>query len=213
MPEVKLLPEYSPELAQELYQSLEQWNTEVSDLLPSLPSHIRVQFDNRYLILGFGTGGTALSKDTMALAYNPNYDDQDVLVAELKSTYFQEAYHLARGYYKNPKIKNVPDLKKAVEEGAAAKFASMRAGSSTSNVKNEDRDVMLAWVEDMKNFRSPRDYNWRQWTFLNAATKRKWVRYKVGSFIVDEALQKNPKHTIESISLISSRGILALADL
>jgi uncharacterized protein YjaZ len=214
MNEIKLPPRFGQSLQTELRTSIQQWHAEVKKLLPNLPSQIDIEFDDEYLVPGFGTGGAASGLNAMKLAYNPEFDaSQNELIAELKATYYHEAYHLTRGFSFETTPHDLPAIKNAIEEGLATKFEVVYTDSKPGYAQYEDRKTMLAWLEEVRNLPDGFDYDWQRWKFFDPETGRKWILYRVGVFIVDEALKNESKLTIKSISTLSVDDITALSKL
>ena len=213
MGEINIPSGYEQTLQADLRRSIEMWQKETVSLLPTLPNDINVQFDNEYLVPGFGTGGATSDLHSMKLAYDSSFASQEELLAELRGTYFHESYHLARGFSFETTPNDLPAIKMAIEEGAATKFEVLRAGSTPGYSKYEARDTMLAWLKEVKELPDGFDYDWQRWKFFDPGTGRKWILYKVGVFIVDEALKNNPKLTIEGMSALSPEEILTLSRL
>lgn len=214
MSEIQFLPIYDETLQQVLQGSIKQWHSEVASLLPTLPAKINIEFDNDYLVPDSGTGGAAWSLDSLKLAYDPSFDaSQEELLTELKATYYHEGYHLARGFSFETTPADLPALTMAIEEGAATRFETVHTGSNPGYAHYEDKATMLAWLEEVKGLPDGFDYDWRRWKFFDPETGRKWILYKVGVFIVDEALKNDTDLTIESMATLSAKQILERARL
>jgi len=214
MSEIKLPSHYERPLQDELRESIELWHEQVAGLLPTLPSEVEIEFDDDYLVPGFGTGGAASGLNAMKLAYNPNFSKtHDELIAELRATYFHESYHLARGFSFETTPYDLPAIIHALEEGLATKFEVVRADSKPGYEQYEDRETMLAWLEEVRSLPDGFDYDWERWKFFDPATERKWVLYKVGVFLVDGALCNNPGLTIEGLSTLAADEVIALSKL
>lgn len=214
MTELVFLPSYNEPLKQVLRESIAGWHAEVTSLLPKLPVHITINFDNEYVTPGFGTGGASWDARTLKLALDPKFDaSQEGLLAELKAIYFHESYHLARGFSFMTTPDDLPAIKMAIEEGAATKFEVMHADSLPGYATYEARGTMLRWLEEVKGLPDGFEYDWQRWKFFDPATGRRWILYKVGMFIVDEALKHKPELTIEDMSDLTSDEILQLSRL
>lgn len=211
---VKLLSIYDKSLQEELEDCIKSWHMEVKELLPTFPDDIDIQFDNDFIVPGFGTGGAAWSPRLLKLAYDPDFDaPHEELIADLRATYFHEGYHLARGFSFESTPYDLPAIKNAVEEGLATKFEAVHADSDPGYVHYEDRDTMLAWLGEVRGLPDGFDYDWQRWKFFDPETGRKWILYKVGVFIVDEALANNPGLTIEKLVTYSADEVIDLSKL
>lgn len=98
MSEITLISDFEVSLQDDLRNCIKLWHMEVKELLPTLPDDIDIEFDNDFLVTGFGTGGAAWTPRLLKLAYDTTFDaPREDLIAELRATYFHEGYHLARG--------------------------------------------------------------------------------------------------------------------
>ena len=201
-------------LQTELQNSIARWHDEVARLLPTLPAEIHIQFDNTYLTPGYGVGGIAWAPHTLKLAYDPSFDGgYDQLMLRLKAVNYHERYHLASGISFLTTPHDLPAINHAVQEGTATKFEVIRANSSPGWAQYEDRTTMLSWLDEVRKLPDGFDYDWRRWKFFDPETGRKWILYKVGLFVVDETLKRNPKLTIEAMATLSEDKILELSGL
>ncbi len=209
-----MLDTYEQKLRQELLDSIQAWHSEIAVLLPTLPPDIDIEFDNDYITEGFGTGGVAWDPKTLKLAYDPNFEtSHEELMAELRATYFHETYHLARGFSYVSTPYDLPAIHNAVEEGLATKFEVVHTNSKPGYGQYEDRKTMLLWLKEVRGLPDGFDYDWARWKFFDPQTGRKWILYKVGVFLVDEALKNTPGLTIEAMVTLSVDEIIALSKL
>lgn len=214
MSEIHLPSLYEQPLRDELQEAVGQWHEQVAKLLPTLPSEVDIEFDNDYLTPGFGTGGAAFGLHAMKLAYDPAFSaTQDELLVELREVYFHESYHLARGFSFETTPDDLPAINLAIEEGLATKFEIAHANAKPGHGEYEDRETMLAWLKEVRDLPDGFDYDWEHWKYFDPETGRKWILYKVGLFVVDEALSNNPKLTIETIAVLTVQEIIALSKL
>jgi hypothetical protein len=205
---IKYLPIYTEAMRRDLSTSLAEWQAELGVLLPNLPRDITLEFDNDQLVPGSGTGGVAWNLRELKLALDPGFNEtHEELFKELKAVYFHESYHLARKFSFATTPSDLPALSHAIEEGAATKFEMAYGGVTPRYGKYEDRKTMLRWLEEVKALPDGFDYDWERWKFFDPETKREWILYKVGLFIVDEALEHNQTLSIEAMSKLSSDEI------
>lgn len=214
MSSTEKIPAIEPSLETELRNLISSWHQELQTLLPGLPEEIDIEFDNNYLIPIFATGGAAWNPQLIKLAYDSRFDaPESVKISELRATYFHESYHVFRGYSFETTPADQSAIGIAIEEGLATKFESLSAGSDPGYAQLENRDTMLSWVEEVRGLPNGFDYDWQKYKFFDFETGRKWILYKVGVFIVDEAIKNSPKHTLESLNYLSANEILELTQL
>lgn len=213
MTEFSFPASYESELQQELRGFVEDCHQDVRDLLPTLPLDIITDFDDTYLTPGFGVGGAAYDLTTLKLAYDPGFAEQDELREELRQTVMHEDFHLVNGFSFATTPDNLSALHHAIAEGGATKFEMTHAGSNPVYGQLEDRETMLDWLEEVKGLPDGFDYDWKRYKFSDPETGRKFILYKVGLFIHEEALQKNPDLTIADMATMKPDQVLELAGL
>jgi hypothetical protein len=207
-------PEIEPALETRLRTLTSMWHKELLSILPGLSDDVTVEFDNNYLVPEFATGGATWSPSLMKLAYDPNFPaPESEKIAELKATYFHEVYHVFRGYSFETTPEDQSAIGIAIEEGLATKFEMLHAGSKPGYAKLEDCEIMRAWLDEVQALPNGFDHDWQKYKFFDAENGRKWVLYKVGVFIVDEAIKNNPTQTLESLNDLSAEQILELSRL
>lgn len=209
---IQLLADFDKELQAKISDAIPVWHSEVGERLPSLPSHLYVEFDNRYLIDVTGTGGSAVSRNKILLAFDPDFKgDKAEQFNNLRATYYHEAFHVVQGFVGDDAVINITALENAIYEGAATRFEAIRAGSNPGWGQYPEREKVLGWLNDIKSL--PKKFDWDKWKFYDPETKERWIMYKVGSFVVDEALVRNPDLTIEDLATKPASKILALGGL
>lgn len=195
-----------------LLKQIASWETELRSLLPNLPKDIKIEFNNYFLISFTGTGGFALTKDTVALAFDPNFKgNKTKQMEDFKGSYFHEAYHLVQGFTGEDADSNLSAIENAILEGAATVFEKTRTKTDPPWSHYENKAIMLKWIEEIKSL--PIKYDWRKYKFYDEKTERRWIMYKTGTFIVEEALKKNPSLKIEDLAALSAIKILELSEL
>lgn len=206
-------PEFSQDYHAQLREQIDSWNHELYEVLPGLPDDIEVTFDNRYLISVSGTGGFALSRNKIALAFDPEFqDDKDRQLVDFKGAYFHECFHLIQGWTgEDTASKQFSAIDNAIYEGTATVFERDRTDANPLWASYGSDETMLKWVDEIKQL--PIEYDWRKYKFYDPETDRRWIMYRVGTFIADRALQHNPELKIEDLATKTPGDILALAGL
>jgi len=195
-----------------LEQSILIWHAEVKTLLPDLPANLKVEFDNSRLIDKYGVGGFAASKDKIELAFNPGFiGNKEKQLNDLRGSYFHENYHVVQGFVGNEFDKEMSAIDNAIYEGTATRFESLRAKTNPSWGEYPDRKTVMSWLKSVLSL--PKNYDWGKWKFYDPETGNRWIIYRVGVFIVDEALAKNPTLKIEDLVKKSPAEILEIAEL
>ena len=171
---------------------------EVRQILPEFPNDIRIWLDNSSMIFDVGEGGAAYAPDIMNISFDPNFEDKDLQIKSLRGTIFHEAYHMVQGFTtESPKANSVSALDPAIYEGCATIFERQYAG-----VKVPWGEYALHNAETLKKWRkiieevSFEKYKheeglWEKLAFYDEESGERWRLYKVGTWLVDEALKKS----------------------
>jgi len=203
-----------PELMQTLEEHIESWKPELYSLLPGLSEEIEIQWDNSWGIKEAGTGGACLTRNEIAMAFDPDFEgDKDEQLINLKGTYFHEAVHTMQGWtfgedalYKNPSA-----IEGAVCEGVATVFEKQRAHTAPLWGESDDEETLQQWLEELKQL--PPDFDHDKYYFYDPDTDRRWIIYKVGTYIAEKALSNNPELQIEDLVTRKPSEILVLSGL
>jgi len=189
---------------------ISQWNNEVRLLLPELPSDLKVEFNNEWLIPEFGSGGFATSTEKIELAFDDNFKDKEVLWKNLKASYFHECYHVVQGFTGQDEDAHISALENAILEGAATRFETTYADSDPGWSHYPEREKVVEWVKLIKGL--PENYDWQKWKFYNPEMNERWIMYRSGVFIIDQALDKSKLDIIDLVKM-PAKELLALAKL
>lgn len=213
MTNVQTAQELGGNVQAELLSYVPSWHKEVQSYLPTFPDEVTIGFDNQYIMSDTGTGGAAASKDKVVLSFDPAFPgDRTEQIESLRATYFHESFHIVQGYVlDNADLKGITAIEHAVYEGAATKFDMLRAGSNHLIGHYPNRQTILEWFNEVKLLGSNFDYS--KYKFYDPETDRHWIIYRVGTFIIDEALRHNPQLAIEDIATKPPTHILELARL
>ncbi len=211
-------PENNPALhldEEQLFLLLPAWEKEVRRLLPALPLQVNVQFNNNWLIDVTGTGGFAHTRNNIELAFDFNFKgDKTKQLNDLRGSYYHECYHLVQNFTGDEfddASTPLPAIDNAIYEGAATRFEAIRANSTPPWGEYDSKEVMIGWVEELRLL--PPDYDWNRWKFYDEETGNRWIMYRTGSFIVDQALELNSDIEIEDLATLSPKKIFQLAKL
>jgi uncharacterized protein YjaZ len=202
--------EISPDLELELRAKINEWMPELVSLLPDIPLDAEIIFDNRWLIPDTGTGGFALEPQKIALAFNPDFTgDDEEQKKNLKGSLFHEYYHLVQGFVGNDESLNgISALENAIYEGAATKFEVLRAGTNPGWAKYPEE--VEDWVSEIAKVGNEYDYG--KWKFYDPETNRRWILYRSGCYIVDQAMLKSGK-AIEELAKTPPMDIFKMSSI
>lgn len=167
---------------------------EVRELLPTLPSALKIYFTNDGATPDTGVGGFAYSSDIISMSLDPDFKDKDKQLQDIRPTIFHEALHLYQNYTgEGPKYSA---LEGAIYEGMATVFerdcanAQPSYGDYSQNLPEE----LGRWLEELRNLGPEYLENeevYRAWKFYHPQLQERWIVYKTGTWVVDQVLQKH----------------------
>ena len=196
---------------------VEKYFDEVKSLLPELPDDIYIWLDNDYLIPETGEGGYSYGPETISIAFDTEFKDKTIQLAHLRETIFHEAYHLTQGHTREkPKVIYKTALDPSIYEGCATVFEREYAGSTPlwGRYAQHTISTLKQWQHLLMEIPSDEYYGdrtvYNKWAFYDSDTDERWRVYKVGTWIVDEALKKSGLDILD-LRLKSADDILKLA--
>jgi hypothetical protein len=190
---------------------------EVRQILSELPEDIHIWLDNWCLIPETGDGGFAYSPNELTIAYDIDFKDKALQQKSLRQTIFHEGYHLVQGHTnEQPHAQYKTALDSAIYEGCAVVFERKYAGSDPlwGHYEKHDEATLTEWRNAMMkisidDFVKNDGEIWRTWAFYDELTEERWRLYKVGTWLVDSALQRSGKDILDFRKL-SAEEILDL---
>lgn len=191
-------------------QKCADYYQEVRKILPDLPKTMKFSFDNSVLTEVTASGGYAKNHNHIVLAFDPFFSSSGKRKeADLRAAVFHESYHIAQDFtYAHALMKPIAN---AIGEGAATVFEREFAGSEPTWGKYSKE--VAGWVDEVKKLGDDYGGKWNEWKYYDPETDRKWILYKVGTYIVDQALTKNPKISVVDLANKKADEILKLAKL
>lgn len=203
MADIVFLEEMDKKLRNELIECLGRWSGEVIDLLGGRAKAARIVFNNYFLIPETGTGGFADEGKVLVLAFDLNFPDKVQQMKNLRASFYHESYHIAQGWLGDVVL---PAIDEAILEGAATVFERDRAFSSPLWGEYGTREEMVRLLDRAKHLGD--GYDQAKWKFYDGESGQKWILYRLGVFIIDEALTRHPELNIGQIAEMSVREIL-----
>lgn len=197
-----------------LEEAVRGFADEACGLLPQrgeIAFELTVDPSSRLLVPGYGVGGFAVAADRVTIAFDPAFaGSRDEQLRRLRGCVFHECFHVAHGFTASGfRGRSVSALHNAVYEGAATAFERERAGSEPPWGEYFDDETMLRWVGELA--RLPLAYDQFRWKFWDADTKRAWIVYRAGTFVVDRALRRNDGLALEGLAARGPDEILQLS--
>jgi uncharacterized protein YjaZ len=178
-----------------------------SALLPFGSKHINffVQPREYDLIDETNDHGKTHNSDFLEMAFNPTLDEAglDSIIADIKPTVFHEMNHAARW---NIPIWHTTFLDGCIMEGLANVFTRQYAQETAPWADYAQEDV-VAWLKEIQD--AGEGINQDEYMFSHPDGRR-WIGYKVGTYIVDKAIKKSGKSIVD-LTAMECADILKLA--
>jgi uncharacterized protein YjaZ len=172
---------------------------DVRQMLPALPSEltITVQTGTRVIPETGETGSVGLPSHVY-WTVDPAHDGGvlGVVQAQLRATLFHELYHLVR----ETQVNRFSLLDRAINEGLATAFgrdfggAPVPWGAYPDNVEDWTKEFLAL----------PEDAPYDQWMSRHPDGRR-WIGYKVGTHIADEAARKSSLSLAQLVTMPTER--------
>ncbi|HSX28119.1 MAG TPA: DUF2268 domain-containing putative Zn-dependent protease [Candidatus Saccharimonadales bacterium] len=195
-----------PELQEEYKKEVATTFREVRKLLPSIHKSITfvVQVNKHETMPEYGTGGATRNSELILLFLDSKlpYGERGLL-ANTREIVFHELNHAAR--YAIP-IWHKSFLDSCLMEGLATVFERDRAGSKPL-YGIYDLSEVTDWLRELQEGNP--ESRWQEYMFRHGDGRR-WIGYKVGTYLIDEALQRSGK-SIEALTLMECQDILKAA--
>lgn len=200
-------------IERDFLDEINKYYNELKELIPTLPQTLRVYFGTNYDFGEDGVTGSAVSADSIKIGINPDVENRDTQHAKVRSIVFHEGYHISQGFHLGQEFSAVES---AIYEGCATVFEREYASSKPKwgDYKKEGEEKLNQWYEAMKTITSeqyfePSGETWQKWAFYDADTDESWRVYKVGTWIVDNVINRNKLTAIE-LNNMTAEQILAV---
>lgn len=183
---------------------------EVRKILPELPSPITLTVAaNTYVVEETGEMGMAPEPGRVAWTVDPSRSEGVKAIAKtrLRATLFHELHHLARGYVVNGGAPRTSFMDVVVSEGMATAFE--RDFADANPAWGAYPDDVSAWVEELLELPLSALGSYSKWMFEHPDGRR-WIGYKAGTFIVDQAMAASGMTSAELVHK-KTREVLELA--
>lgn len=160
---------------------------------PNLPHVIDVR----------GTGASTYDAELVDITFDPKRAGEEEFFESIRASIYHELNHAARFY---AGVKNKGALDWIILEGLATVFEREYSGSNPP-WGQYDKKLIKAWVQEIKKLGE--GIRWSNYMFKHPDGRR-WIGYKVGTYIVDEALSRSGK-TILELTTIKNEEIMKLS--
>lgn len=181
---------------------------QLRQLLPSLPSKLRVTFGTNYDYGEDGVTGSAIAANEVKIGIDKSVEDRTKQHAKIHSLVFHEGYHLAQNFHLGSRFSA---LESAIYEGCATIFERDYTESTPEwgDYSKENIATLQRWYDTMKDISAeqyfePSGETWRKWAFYDSETNESWRIYKVGTWLVEDVLKKNDLDIIDLSSMTAN---------
>jgi hypothetical protein len=194
-----------------IVKSITQSEKKIRLLLPSLPKDILVSihFTNKDFKKNGGVNGRAERNFPAEVVIEVSNAYQGGVSEAIKTglipVIYHEFHHLARGWAIQDNKHDIEIYIAAVNEGLAIVFSEIYTGVFLP--WNKYPNNVDQWVKEIISL--PKKSNYRSWMFQHP-DGRMGIGYKVGNFIIREAMAKSNKDILK-LSKLSHKKILKLA--
>lgn len=200
--------QFSDGIIHKFTKILDQAEKDVRNLLPGLSQHLTFTVWPTSQVIP-ETGETAATVDTSWIRFSidPNHKRSldEIVDTELRRTFFHEAHHATRIKTEQWGESLVSD---AIFEGSATVFE--RDFTDGEPLWGQyDPEVIEDWTADFLSAQNDRSKK-QEW-FIKHPDGRRWIAYKVGTYIVDQALMHNSSETAATLVNVSSAKILEMS--
>ncbi len=174
-------------------QEIKKAYREASKLLPFGSKHINFFVQPRTFALIESTGDNArtYNSEFIELAFDPNRGKKglEVILSGVRPAVFHEINHAARF---NIPIWHHKFLDNCLMEGLATVFSRDYTGEKAPWAKYPPE--VKSWVQEIIDKNDM--FAWQQYSF-DHPDGRKWIAYKVGTYLIDKAMKNSGKSIIE----------------
>lgn len=195
---------------------IETYFDEARKILPELPVDIKIWLDDRHMIRETGEGGMAHASDVMNISFDINFPDKALQLKSLRGRVFHEAYHMVQGFtHLSMELICTSVLDASVYEGCATVFERLYGNVAVpwGDYSEHGTKTLELWLSLLKETTFERylyeDGLWQKLAFYDEESGERWRVYKVGTWLVDEALKKTGLDILD-LRLKSADDILKL---
>jgi uncharacterized protein YjaZ len=178
---------------------------EVRRLLPGLPARLTLRVRaGKKVMPETGASGDANAPDVVYWTVDPGHQGgvSAIVKTYLRQTLFHEFHHLVRG--STVGIERT-FFDEAITEGLATAFErDFAAGTVPWGAYPEG---VATWVAELRALPSASHEEW----ISRHADDRRWIAYKVGTYLVDRAMKASGRSSADLVS-VSTEEIVRLAE-
>ena len=189
---IEVIHYYNKSFETSFEESILDFYTEVHTILPNLPKTIKIYFSNHGIVPESGVGGFAYSKDTITISVDTKFIDRKKQLSELRSTIFHESFHLSQNY--TGESGPFTAIENAIYEGMATVFEREYCleWPTYGDYRSTPERQLQYWIKAVRQL-SLADFedHYNEWKFYHSTYKESWIIYKIGTWIIDQILEKH----------------------
>jgi uncharacterized protein YjaZ len=145
-------------------------------------------------------GGKAMTQHCIRVDIPPGLIGE----TELKGTTFHETHHLGRGYYYS--LEGICLLEAVFAEGLATVFEKQQVPQKIPAYSIYEFNLLEKFFQQLREQKWDISYNHEDWFFGEG--ERWWLGYKMGTYLVEQAIKRYPDETAASLVKISAEELL-----
>lgn len=171
--------------------------------------NITVHF-SKNVIPETGEAGYAAGKDWIQITIDPTRKPtelQKIINDIIPATVYHEVNHIAREKHVG-ESKNL--LEAIVAEGLADVFAEEHWSKFKAPWSTYQQKKIKPFLKNLKNEKNSREYSHSDW-FFGTGKYPRWLGYKLGSYIVQSAKEKNPNMAALKMTKMTVNKIVKLS--
>lgn len=150
--------------------------------------------------------GFTQAKDWIELTIPPGKIDYK----NLERMLYHELHHIARGYCGMLEKGEHVLLNSIFSEGLATAFEVEQVPSILPKHAKYTRLLIKTWLPRMAKKFSSTKYSYPEWFYgLNGKPRR--LGYKIGKYLVDEIIKRNPAQTPSTLAMVNSKKLLKMS--
>lgn len=183
---------------------------EIREVLPQVPPTVTLTVSaGEAVIEETGEMGMAPEPGRVSWTVDASRPEGVIAIANgyLRSTLFHELHHLARGYVVTGGSRRTSFMDVVVSEGLATAFERDFAGVKPP--WGDYPEDVSEWVDELVALPMSAFGSYTKW-MLEHPDGRRWIGYRAGTYIVDQAMAASGKSTAELV-LTGTAEILQLA--
>jgi len=198
----------------EVVKIVKDSSAKAAELLPTLSQHtnIVVRQNRNNCLKETGDHGFAYDSELLIVQFDPRLPyGKETFIKNFSNTVLHECNHAARyAWLFSQRVFEPTIMYAGIHEGLATAFERDYGSADPLYGEYKDDTTMRKWLRELRQA-DKNGESWKEWGFTRKDGRR-WVGYKVGTWIVDRAKEKSNKNVIE-LTTILSKDILKLAEL